>query len=249
MTRLKLLSSQDGLLILRAAVGSPVILNVIRAAPWMDHPSLICFNTTLRSKLSAVVNCDLTDLAWTQASLPIRDGGIGVGSVVLLAPSVFLASAAATLTLQSAILEECAVCPDPIVALTLSRWMEMFNSTQIAGTLSTRQRSCNAAAIEHCNVELDKDLIDPTYTARLLAARDVQSGDWPRAFPIRSCSLRVDDDIIRISAGLCLGSILCKPHTCEKLILHSLQVNNVDKCMIIYIYIYIRFIERHQTYC
>ena len=119
MARLKLLSSQDGLLILRAAVGSPMILNVIRAAPCTDHPLLVRFDTTMRSGLSAVINCDLTELAWTQASLPIRDGGLGVRSVVLLAPSAFLASAAATLTLQSAILGKCVVRPDPNVALTL----------------------------------------------------------------------------------------------------------------------------------
>ena len=112
-TRLKLLSSQGGLLILRAAVGSPMILNVIRAAPCTDHPLLVRFDTTLRTGLSAVINCDLTELAWTQASLPIRDGGLGVRSVVLLAPSASLASAAATLTLQSAILGKCVVRPDP----------------------------------------------------------------------------------------------------------------------------------------
>ena len=214
IARLKLLSSQDGLLILRAAVGSPMILNVIRAALCTDHPSLARFDDTLRSGLSAVINCDLTELAWIQASLPIRDGGLGVRSVVLLAPSAFLASAAATLTLQTAILVKCAVRPDPNVALTLSRWMEMFNSTQIDGTLSTRQRSWDLAAIEHCNATLDKGFSDSTNVARLLAARDVHSGDWLSAFPISSCGLRVDNDIIRIAAGLRLGCILCQPHTC-----------------------------------
>ena len=191
-----------------------MILNVIRAAPCTDHPSLVRFDATLRSGLSAVINCDLTELVWTQASLPIRDGGLGVRSVVLLAPSAFLASAAATLTLQTLILGKCAVRPDPNVALTLSRWMEMFNSSQIDGSLSTRQRSWDAAAVRHCNAELDLGLSDPSNAARLLAARDVHSGDWLRAFPISSCGLRVDNDIVRIAAGLRLGCILCKPLTC-----------------------------------
>ena len=140
MARLKLLSSQsqNSLLIPIAAVGSPMILNVIRAAPCTDHPLLVRFDTPMRSELSAVINCDLTELAWTQASLPIRDGGLGLRSVVLLAPSAFLASTAATLTLQSAILGKCVVGPDPNVALTLSRWMEMFNSTPFDKTLSTK---------------------------------------------------------------------------------------------------------------
>ena len=176
MARLKLLSLQDGLLILRAAVDSPMIMNVIRAAPCTDNPLLVRFDSALRSGLSAVINCDLTELAWIQASLPIRDGGLGVRSVVLLGPSAFLASAAATLTLQNVILGECVVRPDPNLTLTLTRWMEMFNSTPIDETLSTRQRSWDAAAIGHCNAALDRGWSDPTNTARLLAARDVRSG-------------------------------------------------------------------------
>ena len=168
----------------------------------------------MRSGLSAVINCDLTELAWTQGSLPIRDGGLGVRSVVLLAPSAFLASAAATLTLQSAILGKCVVRSDPDVALTLSRWMEMFYFIPVDETLSTKQRSWDAAAIGHCNAALDRGWSDPANTARLLAARDGLSGDWQRAYPISSCGLRVVNDIIRIAAGLRLGCILCKPHKC-----------------------------------
>ena len=90
----------------------------------------------------------------------------------------------------------------------------MFNSFPIDETLSTRQRSWDAAAIRHCNAALDRGWRDPANTARLLAARDVHSGDWLRAYPISSCGLRVDNDIIRIAAGLRLGCMLCKPHTC-----------------------------------
>ena len=118
------------------------------------------------------------------------------------------------LTLQSAILGECVVCPDPNVALTLSRWMEMFNSTPVDEILSTKQRSWDAAGIGHCNATLDRGWSDPANMARLLAARDEHSGDWRRAYPISSCGLRVDNDIIRIAAGLRLGCISCKPHKC-----------------------------------
>ena len=40
----------------------------------------------------------------------------------------------------------------------------------------------------------------------------VHSGDWLRAYPIRSCGLRVDNDIIRIAAALCSGCFLFHPH-------------------------------------
>ena len=101
MSRLCLMEAHDALILLRAAVGHPTIMNVLRAAPCVDHPSLAEFDSLLRSGLTKIVNCELDDLAWIQAGLPIRDGGLGVRSVALLAPSAFLASAAANLELQA----------------------------------------------------------------------------------------------------------------------------------------------------
>jgi hypothetical protein len=111
MGRLSLLSSQDALFILRAATGSQIILSVLRAAPCTDHPALVRFDATLRGGLSSILNCEISGLSWTQANLPICDVGLGVRSVVMLAPSAFLASAAATLPLQEAILPA-----DPLVS-------------------------------------------------------------------------------------------------------------------------------------
>ena len=98
--RLNLISAQDALLILRAAYGSPKVLNVLRSAPCVDHPALIRFDTLLRGDISSITNCALDEVAWVQASLPIRVGGLGIRSVVVLASSAFLASAAATSDLQ-----------------------------------------------------------------------------------------------------------------------------------------------------
>jgi len=47
---------------------------------------------------------DLSDDQWAQASLLVRNGGLGIRSAQMLAPSAFLASAASTLELQQSIL-------------------------------------------------------------------------------------------------------------------------------------------------
>jgi len=49
-------------------------------------------------------NVDLNDDQWLQASLPAGDGGLGIRSAEMLAPSAFLVSAASTLLLQQSIL-------------------------------------------------------------------------------------------------------------------------------------------------
>jgi len=56
-------------------------------------------------------------LQWTQASLPVRDGGLGVRRVAMLAPSAILASDACTHDLQELILARCSVLPDESVTV------------------------------------------------------------------------------------------------------------------------------------
>ena len=121
MSRLCLLETHDALILLRAAVGHPTIMNVLRAAPCVDHPYLAEFDSLLRSGLTKIVNCELNDLAWIQAGLPVRDGGLGVRSVALFAPFAFLALATATLELQDTILAEVVLDDDEFVPLVRSR--------------------------------------------------------------------------------------------------------------------------------
>ena len=104
LARMHLLSSQDALLILRVAFGSCRLLYVMRASNCVDHPTLNEFDLLLHKGLSRITNCDISESAWLQASLPISAGGLGIRSVSMLAPSAFLASAAATRDLQDAIL-------------------------------------------------------------------------------------------------------------------------------------------------
>ena len=58
----------------------------------------------LRTGLETILNVQLSDLQWMQASLPVHMGGLGVRSACSLASFAFLASAAATLPLQDEIL-------------------------------------------------------------------------------------------------------------------------------------------------
>ena len=107
--RINLLSSHDALIILKVAISSPKVLFILRTSTSSDHPQLPAFDNILRLGLSLITNNSVSDTAWLQASLPVRDGGLGIRSVALLAPSAFLASAASTLELQSMLLSKCSV--------------------------------------------------------------------------------------------------------------------------------------------
>ena len=56
---------------------------------------------------------------------------------------------------------------------------------------------------------------DEVERARLLAARDKDSGAWLQALPITSVGLRMDDNTLRTAVGLRLGTAICAPHNCQ----------------------------------
>jgi len=67
-------------------------LYTLRPTCCVDHPLLKDFDAKLREGLSSTCNVTLTDDQWLQASLPVRNGGLGLRWVSSLASSAFLAS-------------------------------------------------------------------------------------------------------------------------------------------------------------
>jgi len=80
---------------------------MLRCSPSVSHPSLEKFDVLLKQAIQRIINSDLSDLQWIQASLPVRDGGLGVRRVPSLALPAFLAYAASTQSLQDDILTDC----------------------------------------------------------------------------------------------------------------------------------------------
>jgi hypothetical protein len=216
-SRLRLISAHDALILLRASFSAPKMLHTLRASPCSGHLALEKFDAILRSCVGTISNTDMTDLQWIQASLPVRNGGLGIRRVSSLAPSAFLASAAGTRDLQAKILLKCQISADSAADVVLTRWMAKYDQTSSmcpmgvdAGKQRAWDKPCVSADVNmlHCS------LSDRRNQARLLALSAPHSGDWLNALPISSCGLRLDDEAIRVAVGLRLGSKICEPHQC-----------------------------------
>ena len=97
--RFSLLQAHDALCLLKNALTLPKLQYILRTSPCAGNPLLSAFDDVLRRGLSKILNVDLNDSQWTQASLPVQMGELGVRSASMLAPSAFLASGVATLSL------------------------------------------------------------------------------------------------------------------------------------------------------
>ena len=53
----------------------------------------------------------------------------------------------------------------------------------------------------------------------LLASLRKETGVWLPLAPVSSLGLCIDDDTVRIAAGLQLGSQLCTPHQCARCVM------------------------------
>jgi len=94
--RLKHVQAHDALVILKNSLAIPKLLYLLRTSQCSDSPLLRQFDDTLQTGLITILNEDIN-------SDPVGDGGLGIWSAEMLAPSAYLASAASTLLLQQSI--------------------------------------------------------------------------------------------------------------------------------------------------
>ena len=104
--RLQYISAHDGILLLRNSFSIPKLLYTLRTSPCFLSTNLLAYDVLLKAIVSNMTNIRFEDEdpAWTQATLPVRYGGLGFRSAVQLAPSAYLASTAASSGLISHIL-------------------------------------------------------------------------------------------------------------------------------------------------
>ncbi|NJL55677.1 hypothetical protein HC928_11090 [bacterium] len=212
--RLKMIDAQDALILLRVSFSSPRVQHLLRCSPSVNHPSLLIFDNLLRSALGCITNCDLTDTQWLQASLPIRDGGLGVRRVTTLALPAFLASAAGTLSLQASILSSLQGLPDEAHERCLSSWQDSGFPSPVA-PLDKRQACWDRPGIDCVKNQVETSKTDAYSHAQFLAATADHSGDWLLALPITQCGLKLDNEAVRTAVALRLGLDLGAPHSCR----------------------------------
>jgi hypothetical protein len=212
--RLKLLPAHVALTMIRNALGVPKLMYLLRTSPCGGNAALDIFDDLMHDGLEHILNISLSSDQWLQATLPIRDGGLGIRRVVSLAPSAFLASAASTLDLQNKITPSCSAFSDPNVARATQDWCSLSGSVPLVGTAAFIQRSWDAPCVAVTRNRILLSCSDDVQRARVLASLAPHTGDWLQALPIASCGLLMDNEVIRTAVGFRLGCTLCSPHDC-----------------------------------
>jgi hypothetical protein len=117
----------------------------LRTASCHESCRLSELNTALRIGLPSILNVDISDNQWNQATLPVRDGGLEIRSATSLATSAFLASAARRNDLQSRILPQpFSVTQEGILETVTQAWV--VQSETLALEQSARRTGTQGAS-------------------------------------------------------------------------------------------------------
>ena len=98
--KLETLSSHDALILLWSSFSIPKVQHFLRCSPCGNHVALATFDALLRAGISHILNSNISDIQWLQASLPVSNGGLRIRRVASRAIPADMASAARTRLLQ-----------------------------------------------------------------------------------------------------------------------------------------------------
>ena len=156
--KLEHLLSHDAIL-LRYSFSIPKLIHIMRSSPSFLSMSLKSFDDEMRSIVSGITNTlfDANDVSWKQATLPVKDGGLGFRSAVHVAPSAYLASAESSSDLAHCILPpHFGSCPLLHYDEAITMWSQSHDQTPPVGSEVYKQKCWYAPRVS----SLAKSLLD-----------------------------------------------------------------------------------------
>ena len=179
----------------------------------MNHPVLKDYDNCLRESLTKILNVDLPESSWRQATLRTAEGGLGIRSAGDLALPAFLASATASTDLIKQLLPPSLHDADPDLRSAEASWQEQFGSLPSLA----KQSFLDMTASKHRADSLLQEATTQRNRVRLLSLHGTFAGAWLNALPTNRTGFntRLSNEEIRIAVGVRLGCKITEPHRCN----------------------------------
>jgi hypothetical protein len=180
-TRLTALHPHNAFFLLKNCLCIPKLQYLLRTTPCLRFAEeLHNFDDVIRDTLAKLLNVDMNDTQWHQASLPVRKGGMGVRRASDIAPSAYISSYTSTAELRRAILPT-GVDHIGNAHLTLAAeiWSEKCNGKVVRTDIPQQQSALDADISESAYTLLLAQATTPIETARLVACVSKDAGSMP----------------------------------------------------------------------
>ena len=212
-SRLSFLSAHHGLFLLKNAISIPRQNNLLRCCPCWKYPEkLHLYDLTLKTAFENITNSNLDDNAWSQATLLVFMGGMGLRSTIELSLSAYLASVHSVINLVSLIIPNInfSSCFDD----AFEHWNDNFAAFDKPDICKSLQSCWKSIILTKKMESLSSSCDNSISECRLLALSSKHAGKLIDALPSASLSTLLDNDTLRIATALRLGTKICEPHIC-----------------------------------
>lgn len=201
--------------IIRFCLFAPRAIYLLRCSPLWKHPNLLLsLDESIQCTLSSVLNCHFDSKSWTQASLPIRFGGLGIRSIKNLSLPAFLSSVHSTLSLTTKIiLPSLGGVEVSCLSEARNAWSAICPNCDLP-TLPNSQRHWDEPLCKMTFSTLLESAVNDTERARLLAVSEREAGFWLHAIPSPNTGTLLSGSTLTLSVCLRLGIKTNEPHRC-----------------------------------
>ena len=172
---------------LKNSCAIPKLTYLLRSSPAFRQVDLLRdFDFLVRNALSSITNVDFSDVGWTQASLPVRSGGLGIRKTVDIALPCFISSVISAHPLVEASLSSVQDLASLEVSAEIELWKQGGQGLIVPfGDSRSSQKAWDAPQVDFIQKSLLENA-DQFSRARLLASAQPESGSWVSAIPYPS---------------------------------------------------------------
>ncbi len=213
INRLSSLQTHYAYFVLKNCIAIPKLTFLLRTTPLWKFPNLLTdMDMKIKTALEKITNVGLNSTQWTQSSLPVNFGGLGIRSLLDISLPAYLSSVCgvkdivSTLTITKDYESEM-----PHYAEAMMKWNEINH-----GTVPENQKSqffwdeINTKRIVS-ELEMPNDI--EQFRFQLL--QNKFSGAWLNVIPSPNIGTFLNNDVMRTCIGLRLGTKICHPFMCE----------------------------------
>lgn len=214
--RLPTINSHTAYFLLKNCLSMPKLTYFLRTSPiWFFQDIISEMDVNLKTCVESILNLNFEDIQWTQSTLPISKGGLGLRCVKDLCLSAFLASThgvsnivKSILSLDSDDLEICHV-EDALTAWKLLNHNVVPESQHLSIQNKWDEINTNRVCDNLLIVLINE------HKSRFLALQEKESNYWLHAYPSPNLGTFMDNSTFKIATALRLGIKICQIHMCR----------------------------------
>ena len=169
--KISLLPTHYAFKLLQSCLGVPKLISILRCFPCHNLPELNEIDTILKGILEKVLNIQLNETKWIQASLPTRLGGLGFRSSNQLAITAYLSS----------FCEALKQLPSLPISIEFEQNYNIMNSSISKEIPDFSQRTIDHAICKS-KYKTFVNSFDAKEKSRIMSASHKFSGDWLKLY-------------------------------------------------------------------